>query len=195
MTNNTVINETNVKDVIRAFENVLEYLQKHSDDYTKRVIEEAQDYLDKQYANRIKDDNINDIHTRYEKIDNGYKLIAEGKDVIYEEFGTGDRGEQKPHPEKSKYDLDDYNSGLYIRSVSNIKSEKTLKKLEENGIESGHYWTYKKDGEGDVIYTQGVPAGKEMWNTRNYVIKKIIPKIQKEMGLELREKFENTIKK
>ena len=129
----------------------------------------------------------------YEKMDNGYKLIAKGKDVIYEEFGTGDRGEDDPHPDKSKYNLNDYNSGYFIMSVEDIGNQDLLDFLKEEGITSGKYWSYRKNGERH--FTQGVPSGKEMWNTRNEMIKNIIPKAKKELGVELLDKFENAIKK
>lgn len=191
MTRNIVIDETNIEDVIKAFEYLLQNIEKYATESEEKIIKESKNYLDKQYSKRLKDDNISDISTRYEKIDDGYKLIAEGPDVIYEEFGTGDKGQDSPHPDKSKYNLDDYNSGITIRSVNKLSPEKK----EEHGLTSGKYWTYKKDESGEVKYTQGVPAGKEMWNTRNYMINTIIPKANKELGAKLCEEFERSIKK
>ncbi len=191
MNRNVVIDESNIKDVINAFKSIYNDIDKYVEKTDEKIIQESKKYLDKQYSSRFKDPNITDISTEYEKIDNGYKLIAKGKDVIYEEFGTGDRGEDNPHPDKSKYNLNDYNSGITIRPVNLLSQEKR----EEHNLSSGKYWTYKKDESGDVEYTQGVPSGKEMWNTRNEMIKNIIPKATKELGVELLDKFENTIKK
>lgn len=191
MNRNVVIDESNIQDVINAFKSIYNDIDKYVEKTDKKIIEESKKYLDKQYSSRFKDPNITDISTEYEKIDNGYKLIAKGKDVIYEEFGTGDRGEDNPHPDKSKYNLNDYNSGITIRPVNLLSQEKR----EEHGLSSGKYWTYKKDESGDVEYTQGIPSGKEMWNTRNEMIKNIIPKATKELGVELLDKFENAIKK
>lgn len=191
MDRNVVIDESNIQDVINAFKSIYNDIDKYVEKTDKKIIEESKKYLDKQYSSRFKDPNITDISTEYEKIDNGYKLIAKGKDVIYEEFGTGDRGEDNPHPDKSKYNLNGYNSGITIRSVNLLSKEKR----EEHGLSSGKYWTYKKDESSDVEYTQGIPSGKEMWNTRNEMIKNIIPKATKELGVELLDKFENAIKK
>lgn len=191
MNRNVVIDESNIQDVINAFKSIYNDIDKYVEKTDEKIIQESKKYLDKQYSSRFKDPNITDISTEYEKIDNGYKLIAKGKDVIYEEFGTGDRGEDNPHPDKSKYNLNDYNSGITIRPVNLLSQEKR----EEHNLSSGKYWTYKKDESGDVEYTQGVPSGKEMWNTRNEMIKNIIPKATKELGVELLDKFENAIKK
>lgn len=193
MNRNVVIDESNIQDVINAFKSIYDDIDKYVEKTDEKIIQESKKYLDKQYSSRFKDPNITDISTEYEKMDNGYKLIAKGKDVIYEEFGTGDRGEDDPHPDKSKYNLNDYNSGYFIMSVEDIGNQDLLDFLKEEGITSGKYWSYRKNGERH--FTQGVPSGKEMWNTRNEMIKNIIPKATKELGVELLDKFENTIKK
>lgn len=193
MNRNVVIDESNIQDVINAFKSIYNDIDKYVEKTDEKIIQESKKYLDKQYSSRFKDPNITDISTEYEKMDNGYKLIAKGKDVIYEEFGTGDRGEDDPHPDKSKYNLNDYNSGYFIMSVEDIGNQDLLDFLKEEGITSGKYWSYRKNGERH--FTQGVPSGKEMWNTRNEMIKNIIPKATKELGVELLDKFENTIKK
>ena len=198
MTTNIEVDETNIKDVIRAFEDMLNNLDKYAQKMSEKIIREGLKHLDSNYSKRFKNPNITDINTRYEKIDDGYELISEGKDVVYEEFGTGDEGQKKPHPDKkyyeSKYNLKKYNSGQYIRNVSDYdENSYTYDDLHAMGITSGKFWRYKK---GDTLYyTQGVPSGREMWDTRNHIIKEIIPKAKKELGVELREKFEKAIKK
>jgi hypothetical protein len=193
MNRNVVIDESNIQDVINAFKSIYNDIDKYVEKTNEKIIQESKKYLDKQYSSRLKDPNITDISTEYEKIDNGYKLTAKGKDVLYEEFGTGDRGEDDPHPDKSKFNLNDYNSGYFIMSVEDIGNQDLLDFLKEEGITSGKYWSYRKNGERH--FTQGVPSGKEMWNTRNEMIKNIIPKAKKELGVELLDKFENAIKK
>lgn len=195
-TTNIVVDETNIKQVIKALEDLSNNLQEYADEYTKKIVEEGKDYLDKQYSARYDKDNIQDINTSYEKITDGYELISRGKDVLYEEFGTGDMGEQKPHPDKSnsKYKLKPYNSGEYIRDVSDYdENSYTYDDLQSFGITSGKFWRYEKDGV--IHYTQGVPAGQEMWNTRNHIITKVIPKVKKEMGAKIRGEFEKTVKR
>ena len=194
MTTNVEVDETNIKAIIKAFEDIYNNIDKYVDKTDKKIIEEGKKYLDERYAKRFKDPNITDISTKYKKIDDGYQLISEGKDVIYEEFGTGDRGADDGHPWKGAYNLNPYNSGSTIRNVSDVMEGSLAKEdLDSMGITSGKYWTYKK---GDTVYyTQGVPSGKEMWDTRNHMIKEIIPKSIKELEVELREKFEKSVKK
>lgn len=186
------VDENNVKDVIKAFQFLYDNIEKYVEETDRKIIEESKNYLDQQYASRIKDPNITDISTSWSKKGKEYELKASGKDVVYEEFGTGDKGEQNPHPDKSKYNLNDYNSGDFIMDVGDISNQDMLDILAENGISSGKFWRYRKHGE--TYLTQGVPSGKEMWNTRNELIDNIIPKATKELGVELREKFTRAVK-
>lgn len=188
------VDETNVKDVIKALQDMLANVDKISDSVLKEIVSKGDAYLDAQYISRFKDPNITDISTSWRKTSDGYALEAKGKDVVYEEFGTGDLGEQNPHPVKSNYNLNDYNSGPYIRDVSEYEEGSYgYEDLQAMDITSGKFWIYSKNG--TLYYTQGVPAGQEMWNTRNELIKSIIPDIGKKKGRELCEKFANSIKK
>lgn len=74
-----------------------------------------------------------------------YNVVGRGKQLIYDEFGTGDAGLLFPHPNKSPYGLNDYNSGEHI-------------KTSKSGT---HYWTYNsKDG---WVNSSGVPSGQFMY--------------------------------
>ena len=89
-----------------------------------------------------------------------------GPQAWYSEFGTGTYGEMQPHPFKGKFALNPYNSGPTIRPASEKVAEKT-------GIPAGTlYWTYKAD-DGQVYYTQGIPAQKEVYDAGQTVGKKI----------------------
>lgn len=163
------------------------------DEMLEEIVKKGETYLDSQYVSRHKDANITDISTDYKKTTDGYDLRAYGKDVVYEEFGTGDEGESHPHPNKSDYNLNDYNSGPYIRDVSDVpEGSYTMEDLQQIGITSGKFWLYKKDGV--LHYTQGVPAGQEMWNTRNYILKEI-PNIVKKRGKIINENLTKSIEK
>ena len=142
------VNETNIKDVIKALQDLLNNIDKIADDTLQEIVKKGETYLEARYVTRFKDPNITDISTNWRKDSDGYVLEATGKDVVYEEFG----------------------------------------------ITSGKFWIYSKDGS-TLYYTQGVPAGKEMWDTRNYLLKTAIPEIGKRKGKEIREKFEKSIKK
>ena len=91
------------------------------------------------------------------------QVVMSGPNAIYDEFGTGEEGAADPHPLKSKFGLNPYNSGPYVSTHVN-----------KNGK---HYWFYrpmasiepryfKKSG-----YTQGTPSGKQMYNTLRYLEK------------------------
>ena len=91
-----------------------------------------------------------------ENSNNVYKVYARSKSVIYEEFGTGDVGQANPHPiPQSDFGLKGYNTGSYIYPADNFSAQ--------YGITSGMYWTY------DGVPTQGIPSGKFMFNTSEWL--------------------------
>lgn len=76
---------------------------------------------------------------------NRFRVIASGKQILYDEFGTGERGKSHPHTEKSRYSLMPYNSGETIR-------------IDKNG---NHYWYW------NGFRTYGVPAGMFIFDSIN----------------------------
>lgn len=83
-----------------------------------------------------------------------------GTQAIYEEFGTGTMGEQNPHPVKKEFGLNPYNDGSTIRKAKNeIINEETGEKIPAGEL----YWTFKDDS-GEIVHTQGVPAGREVYD-------------------------------
>lgn len=171
-------NQKNISDLISTLERLNTNIKSYPEKLTKEIAYDGLTHLDMLYAITPYQSNVGDIHTSVRKKPFGYSIVSSGQDVIYEEFGTGDMGEQNKHPEKSEYSLKDYNSGETIRDVSK-QSEKTKERLKGHGIVSGKYWTYKRDGK--VEYTQGIPAGKQIFDTRNYIIKEGIKKAHKEL--------------
>lgn len=85
------------------------------------------------------------VYQEYASDGNRIMVRIAGDQVIYDEFGTGDLGERNPHPDKNKYNLNDYNSGEHI-------------KVDKYGR---HYWFYKKQ------ITNGVPSGKFIYKSMN----------------------------
>lgn len=156
---NIAFNQKDIGDVIKKLENLNKDLKNLDDKLIKEIAYDGLTKLDMLYANTPYQPNVSDIETHVDKTTLGYTIVATGKDVVYEEFGTGDIGESNPHPEKNEYPLNDYNSGRTIRPANEYSSE--------HGITSGKYWTYKKDG--TIYYTQGIPAGKQFFNVRNYI--------------------------
>lgn len=76
---------------------------------------------------------------------NRYRVIASGSRILYDEFGTGEIGKKNPHPEKSRYSLNDYNSGEYVS-----------RNIDKYGR---HYWFYNN------FITYGQPAGMFVYNS------------------------------
>lgn len=184
----------NVDSVIRGLEKLEQDIDWIAQLLVSDILEDGVEYAKKQYSTREHDPNIGTINVSYSTKDTNGELYAYGKDVVYEEFGTGDRGEQNQHPVKSRYNLNDYNSGRTIRNVSDVPEGSPEKEdLDTIGISSGKYWTYNKDG--TTYYTQGVPSGQEMWKTRNYLLNNSIRKKVAEKGKELNDYIIASIKK
>lgn len=102
------------------------------------------------------------------------KIGVSGTQVLYNEFGTGTLGAESPHPEKDNYGLNAYNSGKTIRKNGKSSSNATDRGIPEGAL----YWTYIKNGQ--KYYTQGIPAGKQVYNAKK-VIEEQKEKIIKEV--------------
>lgn len=183
-----IMNPKTLKKLVKALEGLEDDLNKTSNDILKEITDDGLDFLKKQYNTSPNRDDPNidfeSIDVSKKEVEKGWwQLIAKGDDVLYEEYGTGDEGQASPHPNKTASGLNPYNSGPTIREADDVSAF--------YGITSGKYWTYKKDGKRYI--TNGIPAGKEMWNTRNYLRKKM-SKVAKKRGEEIRDKFVNTIK-
>ena len=77
-----------------------------------------------------------------------------GENAIYDEFGTGEQGLDNPHPMKEQFSLNPYNSGPTIFY---------------NQFAGRHQWYYRPMA-GKPYFTksgatEGIPAGKQMYNT------------------------------
>lgn len=103
----------------------------------------------------------NNIYGEYKK--NGIGMVVmQGEHALYDEFGTGEEGLNDPHPMKGNFPLNDYNSGPFVSTHIN----------EETGR---HYWYYAPMGGQPYFrpdgYTEGIPSGKQMYNTLQYLRK------------------------
>jgi len=95
-----------------------------------------------------------------------------GQQAIYEEFGTGTMGAENQHPLKKEFELDDYNSHT-IENGGTIRYNKSANsKATQEGIPvGGLYWTYK-NAKGKRVYTQGIPAVREGYDSYMATLKK-----------------------
>lgn len=144
-----------------------------------QIADQAFDEIQKNYQEAIKEpDESMDFSLTGGQ--NSKTVSMSGVQAIYSEFGTGTEGTKSPHPQKADFSLNPYNSGTTIR-----KATTTISKLHGIPID-GLYWTYR-NANGDIIYTQGIPAQKEVYNTV-ISIKDKIPTIIKKNMLSLLKK-------
>ena len=158
---------TELTDIGKKIDNIDKLL-------TKEIADDAANYLRTQYEHRpytiISDKSdlpetpsIDVVETQ-----SGYQIIGRGEDILYDEFGTGDVGKSSGYDENVRstfmaQGLKDYNTGKYVS-----------KNIDKNGR---HYWYY------NGVRTDGIPAGKQFLNTRNYILQKGIKKAkEKVMG-------------
>lgn len=91
----------------------------------------------------------------------GYIALT-GENAVYDEFGTGEEGASNAHPYKGEFGLNAYNSGPYVSTHINPFTGK-------------YYWiipdTYFVPNEyvENTGYTEGIPSGKQMYSTDNYI--------------------------
>lgn len=139
----------------------------------KTGLKEADNQIVKEMAKNVEDmvaNNINqtpykdgnDESVAYSEI-NGNKAVAgmKGSQCVYLEFGTGTEGASAPHPEKNKHSLKGYNTGKTIRPNKKDTSTASALGIKANGL----YWTYMDNG--IKMYTQGIPAGKQVFKAVN----------------------------
>lgn len=164
-----------IKDFKDKIDNLITQLPKVNEQILSELADLGQSEIEKNRASTIYTDGNDDYKVFKEKTENGYKVGARGSQVLYDEFGTGTEGINEPHPIKNEFNLKEYNSGKTIRTAS-------IKMKPDTGILPGEkYWTYKgKDGE--LVYTQGIPAGKEVFNAEQIVKRKKQEIVKKKVG-------------
>lgn len=164
-----------IKDFKDKIDNLITQLPKVNEQILSELADLGQSEIEKNRASTIYTDGNDDYKVFKEKTENGYKVGARGSQVLYDEFGTGTEGLNAPHPMKNDFNLKEYNSGKTIRNASiNMKPE--------TGILPGElYWTYKSK-DGSIVYTQGIPAGKEVFNAEQTVKSKKKQIVKKKVG-------------
>lgn len=160
------LNSKSIDSAIQKLSKVKKVLDKEKDDILEDLAKQTVDKAKEFYSNlEYKSNDTPEFN--YQKTEKGYQVYAKGGSLLYDEFGTGDRGNERRHPKKGQFDLKPYNSGVTIRPASMLSPEKQAK----TGIKSGMYWTYKDPISGEIIYTQGIPAGMFMYRTDKWLRK------------------------
>ena len=144
----------------KQFHDFLENASKYIEWAAKESIEQASELaLEKMQSNYSTSKFEPGEYMDFSKTgDDTQKEVAmSGSQAVYSEFGTGTEGGMHPHPMKHDFALNEYNSGKTIRPASD-------KVAAIAAIAPGTlYWTYKDDN-GNIHYTQGVPAQKIVYN-------------------------------
>jgi len=167
-------------------------LQKEIDDLIaknekagKKICDEISKYGLKQAEKIYKDYRLrgNIPNTFYiDGTDLDKRIVMEGVQAVYDEFGTGTEGETHPHPIKSQFNLNDYNSGETIRPAK----PKDVNAARAQGLNippGGLFWTYV-DANGTIRYTQGTEAQREIYDSKMRAkaeSPRIIRKVMKEV--------------
>lgn len=160
---------------IRALDNGL---KNACDTISKELTEMAEKEIKQNYSASFYTDGNDDCEQFTNKIENGYITGVTGTQVLYREFGTGTEGLNQPHPIKNQFPLNEYNSGKTIRDVKITSSAGSGLLLGEK------YWTYKNKS-GEIVYTQGIPAGKEVFNASLAIKRARKSVIKEKVGAEL----------
>ena len=155
------------KDLIRY----QEYLTNKVAQLAKRLSELGVDIAQVQIADLdaiFTGELIASIHSEYKdstKYGAIFAVVADSSHAVFVEFGTGQRGEDKPYPYPLPEGVSwDYNVGKTIR---------------QNPVTGRYFWFYPGQ-DGKWHYTEGMPARPFMYLTSMELIKEI-PKIAKEV--------------
>lgn len=164
---------------IKKLINRLEGFKKRLDEADAKIVDELSNLglqeIEQNYASTPYKDGNDDVNFFITGTEKKKKVGASGSQVLYNEFGTGTEGENSPHPQKGEFGLNAYNSGRTIRQNNNANSSASRLGIPTGGL----YWTYM---DGNVKkYTQGIPAGKQVYmasnvikREKNRIIKKVV---------------------
>lgn len=165
----TIKLELSKSGIIEAKEKLIK-IQNNLEEANKNIINDMATLLEEQiknnYASSPYTDGNDDVRFFKEKDDRKVIVGVKGGQVLYREFGTGTEGLNAPHPMKKNYKLNEYNTG------------RTIKVNSKNGE---LFWIYK-DKSGQPVYTQGIPAGKEVYNAATILKGKKISIYKKRVG-------------
>ena len=171
------LSSQSIKDLVKK----LEDFKKDIKQADKKIVKELSDLglkeIQANYATTPYKDGNEDVGFFTAGNDDKRTIGVVGTQVLYNEFGTGTAGEMNPHEDKGKFSLNPYNNrvGTTIRENKIQDSEASKHGIPVGGL----YWTYMNNGEKQ--YTQGIPAGKQVYlaaktieKEKTRIIKKVV---------------------
>lgn len=165
-----------INDLINKMDDLQEGIEKANKNIVEKLSDYALEEIQNNYAATLYKDGNEDVAFFKKGDENSKSVGVSGKQVLYNEFGTGEAGANDGHEMKGDFNLRPYNSGKTIRTA------KPGSNAEAEGIPvNGLYWTYR-DEQGQKRYTQGIPAGKQVLNAAISLEKKQKEIIKKEVG-------------
>lgn len=160
------LSSSSVNEVISKLQLLKQELNQSNNGVVEDLSNLAKEQIENNYAASPYTDGNDDVEVFKVKTDKGIKVGAKGSQVLYREFGTGTEGLNSPHPMKNEFSLNAYNTG---------------RKIKVNSKNGELYWIYK-DKSGKPVYTQGIPAGKEVYNAAVILKGKKYSIIKKRVG-------------
>lgn len=154
---------------IKKLKNKIEDLKRNLDKASEEIVKELADLTEKEIdinisATPYKDGNNDTV--AYKEVTKKRAIVGmRGTQALYNEYGTGTVGANNPHPKKPS-SLKAYNSGATIRPNNKETSTATAFGIPLGGL----YWTYEDNG--IIVYTQGIPAGKQVFNASKTLSKR-----------------------
>lgn len=160
---NIQLSEWSINDAIHRLKTFESNIKVANEDIVEKLVDSGEEFA--RYYNSLmtyavgKNDAVIVPTKELDGIKSKGTVALTGSNAVYYEFGTGEEGLKNPHPTKEQFGLNPYNSGPKIR-------------VNKSGQ---HYWYVPKGkyipsqyvrGNG---YTQGVPAGKQMYMTAQHL--------------------------
>lgn len=158
------LSETNIKDLIEELEHLEDSITFASSNIVKRLVKVGYDKANELNNLAPQSGTNKSIVTsdtgRATRDGVRGEVSLEGESAVYDEFGTGEEGASDPHPLKGNFGLNPYNSGPFVSTHINKQTGR-------------HYWFYEPMSGQPYFepsgYTEGIPSGKQMYNTLKYI--------------------------
>ena len=161
------LSNNELNSLINKLQQLKSGLQKSGRKIVKDMSDFAKEQISQNLAATPYKDGNDDVRVYSEVKNEKTKVGMTGTQVLYDEFGTGTKGQESPHPDKGKFQLRGYNTGSKI-------------KVSKNG---DLFWIYKNSN-GELVKTNGIPAGKQVFNAsillkgkKNQIIKRRVGEV------------------
>ena len=153
------LSSQSLNKLLKKINNLKEELDKANTEIVEKLADYTLSEIQTNFSSTDYKDGNEDISFFKRGSDKKVTIGTMGSQVLYDEFGTGTAGANDGHEMKGDFPLKSYNSGKTIRTNKSDESNATAKGIPVGGL----YWTYK-DKNGEKRYTQGIPAGKQVFN-------------------------------